>query len=199
MFYGDWVNICSATSKDGKSFERCLMSNGRSALFDEGAGRNPNDPEVIKSGGNNARDPMVLRIGGLWHCYYAANPRLHCAVYCRTSDDLIHWSGSHVVASGGQAGDGPCSAECPFVVEPEPGQFYLFRTQAYGANAQTRVYFSRDPMDFGVDHDEGHFICTMPLAAPEIIKRDGECFIATLMPSLKGIRIARLEWVAVRQ
>ena len=36
-----------------------------------------------------------------------------------------------------KSGDGPYSAECPFVVEPQPGHFYLFRTQAYGKNAQT--------------------------------------------------------------
>ncbi len=195
MFYGDWVNICSATSKDGKTFERHFLPSGRPALFDEGAGRNPDDPEVIKSGGNNARDPMVIRIGKQWHCYYAAEPTLHCAVYCRTSDDLIHWSASRVVARGGQAGDGPVSAECPFVVELEPGQFYLFRTQHYGTNEQTSVYFSHDPMNFGVDHDEGHLVCTMPLAAPEIIYSGGHYFVAALLPSLKGIRIARLEWV----
>jgi hypothetical protein len=36
----------------------------------------------------------------------------------------------------------------------------------------------------------------LPVAAPEIVKHNGEYFIAALLPSLKGIQIARLEWVA---
>jgi len=47
-----------------------------------------------------------------------------------------------LVAAGGQSGSGNFSAECPFVVELEPGQFYLFRTQIYDKNQQTSVYFS---------------------------------------------------------
>jgi hypothetical protein len=143
----------------------------------------------------NPRDPMVLRVGGLWHCYYTAHPQNQGAVYCRTSLDLRHWGEERIVARGGQAGHGPSSAECPFVVELEPGTFYLFRTQRYGKDAQTSVYCSRDPLDFGVDHDEGHFLCTLPVAAPEIIKHEGTYYIAALLPSLQGIQMARLTWV----
>jgi len=35
---------------------------------------------------------------------------------------------------------------------------------------------------------------TLPVAAPEIIEYDGQTYIASLLPSLKGIRIAKLEW-----
>jgi hypothetical protein len=35
MFYGDWVNICHATSKDGKDFTRVIRKNGRTAMFTE--------------------------------------------------------------------------------------------------------------------------------------------------------------------
>jgi hypothetical protein len=45
-----------------------------------------------------------------------------------------------------------------------------------------------------VDHDEGHFVGTLAVAAPEIIKHNERYYIAALMPSLKGIQIARLEW-----
>jgi hypothetical protein len=202
MFYGDWVHICSATSKDGKVFERRILPGGKTGLFDEGAGVNPNDALVIKNGGNNARDPMVIRIGNLWHCYYTANPKDDKgADRCRTSPDLTNWSEARIVAKGGQAGGTAGSTECPFVVEPEPGMFYLFRTHGYGRlsqgkSAHTSVYFSRDPFDFGIDHDEGHYLCTLPVAAPEIIKYEGQYYIAALLPSLKGIRIARLDWVA---
>jgi hypothetical protein len=181
MFYGGWNDICSASSTDGKVFQRNLNADGKVTLF--GA----------KDG--NTRDPMVIRIGDLWHCYYTAHPGHVGTDYCRTSPDLRTWSEARAVARGGQSGTGPSSAECPFVVELEPGQFYLFRTQHYGGKAQTNVYFSHDPFDFGVDHDEGHFVCTLPIAAPEIIKQDGQYYIAALLPSLKGIQIARLEWV----
>ena len=180
MFYGGWNAICSASSTDGKVFQRTLDAAGKSTLF----------------GGDveNPRDPMVIRIGKTWYCYYTAHPGNQGSDYCRTSSDLRTWSDAHVVAHGGASGGGPYTAECPFVVEPEPGQFYLFRNQIYGKDAKCSVYFSRDPLDFGVNHDEGHFIRTLPCAAPEIIKSGGRYYIAALLPSLKGIQIARLEW-----
>ena len=134
MFYGGWDRICSATSTDGKRFERRLNAEGEVALFDEGSG--------------NARDPMVIRIGAVWYCYYTAHPGNKGATYCRTSEDLRRWSPSHIVARGGQAEEGPYSGECPFVVELEPGQFYLFRTQHYGTNAQTSVSLLARPARF---------------------------------------------------
>jgi hypothetical protein len=183
MYYGGWEDICSATSPDGKKFERRLNADGKAILF-----RAPD-------GFAQTRDPMLIRIGELWHCYYTAHTGKKGADFCRTSKDLRTWGEARKVAAGGQSGSGNFSAECPFVLELEPGQFYLFRTQRYGKEAQTSVYFSRDPLDFGVDHDEGHFVCTLPVAAPEIVKYEGRYYIAALLPSLKGIQIARLEWM----
>ena len=180
MFYGGWEDICSAASTDGKRFERRLNAAGKATLFGEPSG--------------NTRDPMIIRVGDLWHCYYTAHPQNQGADYCRTSRDLRQWSAPRVVARGGRAGAGPFSAECPFVVEVEPRKFYLFRTQRYGKGAQTSVYFSSDPLDFGADNDEGHFVCTLPVAAPEIIRSENQWFIAALLPSLKGIQISRLTW-----
>jgi hypothetical protein len=182
MFYGGWEHICSAASKDGKTFERLLDAEGKATLFGEDGG--------------NTRDPMLLRVGELWHCYYTAHPKDVGAVYCRTSPDLRKWGEAKIVARGGQATSHKYAAECPFVVELDDGQFYLFRTQRYGKDAQTSVYFSGDPLNFGIDEDRKHFITTLPLAAPEIIKHNGQYFIAALLPSLKGIQIARLSWVA---
>ncbi|MEI7728857.1 MAG: hypothetical protein WCO56_04765 [Verrucomicrobiota bacterium] len=184
MFYGGWEDICSATSQDGKTFARQLNAEGKVTLF--------RSPDAYAQ----TRDPMVLRIGELWYCYYTAHTGKEGADFCRTSKDLRTWSAARMVAAGGQSGSANYSAECPFVVELEPGQFYLFRTQRYGANQQTSVYYSRDPLDFGVNHDEGHFLCRLPVAAPEIIKHEGQYYIAALLPSLKGIQLARLEWTA---
>lgn len=181
MFYGDWVRICLATGRDGRTFARFRNERGQPALFAEG----PDD---------NARDPMLLREGDRYYCYYTAHPGKRGAVYCRTSADLRTWSDARIVAAGGRSGDGPYSAECPHVVRlPDNGRYYLFRTQKYGRDAQTSVYCSPDPLDFGVN-DDRFFVCTLPIAAPEIILHEGQWYIASLEPSLKGIRLARLKW-----
>jgi hypothetical protein len=146
----------------------------------------------------NTRDPMVLRVGSKWHCYYTAHPANKGSDYARTSEDLLNWGPERVVAARGRSGDGPYSAECPFVVEPQPGHFYLFRTQHYGKDAQTMVYHSLDPLDFGIDNDAEHYVTTLRVAAPEIFQHEGQWFMATLLPSLKGIQITRLEWVPAR-
>jgi hypothetical protein len=158
-----------------------LSAGGKSGLFGEGAGA-------------NSRDPMVLKIGQMYHCYYTAHPGQRGADYCRRSNDLKAWSEAKKVAAGGSAGDGPYSAECPFVVARDGG-YYLFRTQRYGKDAQSSVYFSKDPMDFGVGgDDDSHLVARLAVAAPEVFEVDGRYYIAALTPELDGIRIARLEW-----
>jgi acetyl esterase/lipase len=180
MFYGDWQHIAVAASEDGKTFDRHLNRAGTVGLFDEGPG-------------SNTRDPMVLPLGDRLHCYYTAFPGGKGAVYCRTSGGgLADWGASKIVAFGGQAGSNPFSAECPHVVYLN-GSYYLFRTQRYGEDAQTSVYRSQDPLDFGIE-DDRYFVGTLPVAAPEIIRDGGKWFIAALNPRLDGIRIARLRW-----
>ena len=119
MAYGDWDHICLARSKNGKDFERVTGPGGSSAIFNEGIGNNP-------------RDAMLLFTNGKWHCYYTAFPGGHGYDFCRTSDDLVGWSDSVIVAYGGRAGNNPYSAECPYVIEFKPGRYFLFRTQFYG-------------------------------------------------------------------
>ena len=84
------------------------------------------------------------------------------------------------------------------MVEATPGHYYLFRTQHYGDKAQTCVYHSTDPMDFGWGSlnygDAIHFVTKLPVAAPEIVKQGDQWFIAALRPDLKGIQLARSEW-----
>jgi hypothetical protein len=189
MFYGDWAHICLATSADGKTFTRHRNAQGKPQL--EVAG--PAAPAD-----RNTRDPMVLRVAQRWHLYYTAHPEKKGADYARTSDDLLHWSEERVVAARGQAGDGPYSAECPFVVAPVADHYYLFRTQRYGKDARTSVYHSRDPLNFGIDDDANHFVTTLPVAAPEILRDKDQWYIAALLPSLKGIQVARLEWAPAK-
>jgi prepilin-type processing-associated H-X9-DG protein len=185
MAYGDSEHICMAESRDGKQFERIVQPNGKTGLFAEGTG-------------NRTRDPMLIRIADRWHCYYTAYPNNEGWDFCRTSADLVRWSDSVKVAFGGQAGTGPLSAECPFVV-PIGDRFYLFRTQRYGQNALTTVYHSTDSMDFGVNNDCEHLVGTLPVAAPEIVLHKGQYYIAALRSDLKGIQITRLKWVPMKQ
>jgi len=181
MFYGDWEHIALARSRDGKTFARQLLPDGKSGMFGEGAG-------------SNTRDPMVLKIGNLYYCYYTAYPNDQGADYARTSKDMIHWSAAHKVAYGGSAGSGKYSAECPFVYYHQPsGYYYLFRTQAYGERSRSAVYRSKNPLDFGKDNDQ-YLVGAMPYAAPEIIESEGVTYIAVLLPNLKGIQIARLKF-----
>jgi len=184
MFYGGWGTICMAKSNDGKKFTRWLYPNGRVDMFTEG-------PTA------GARDPMVIRVGGKWYCYYTAargeKKKRKGSVYCRTSTDLRKWSDSKIVAFGGQAGTGPTQAECPHVVKYR-GYYYLFRTQRYGPKSKTSVYRSKDPMNFGINDDK-YLVCTLPIAAPEIVFHENEFYIAHLMSNLQGIRMNRLKWV----
>ncbi len=184
MFYGDWEHICAAASQDGKRFERRLNAEGKTGLFTQAPGA-------------NTRDPMVLFTRGAWHCYYTAYPGRLGADYCRTSTDTLTWSPARMVAFGGVAGTNPYSAECPFVVERTPGEYYLFRTQRYGKEAIARVHYTPDPMESGVNNDAAHLIGSLPVAAPEIFQHQRQWYIASLLPSLKGIRLAKLEWVPV--
>ena len=180
MCYGDWARICLAKSADGKKFQRVLDDNGQ--------------PDLFSGPWTNCRDAMVLPVNGVYYCYYTAHLgyRKLGAVFCRTSVDLYNWSEPVKVAQGGVAGSNMWSAECPHIVERD-GWYYLFRTQRYGADNQTTVYASRDPLDFGVDDDQ-YRLGTLPVAAPEIILYEGEWYIAALNTDLKGIRIARMEW-----
>lgn len=186
MFYGDGQRICLARSDDGKSFERLLGKDGQPALF--------SGPYM------NSRDAMVLKTGGVFYCYYTGHEddaQPASAIFCRTSSDLLTWSDPVTVSAGGQAAQQTdrygADCECPFVIE-RSGLYYLFRNQRYGMDSFNTQYCSPDPLDFGID-DDRFCVGTLPVAAPEIIEHEGRIYIAALLPSLKGIRIAELEWI----
>jgi len=203
MFYGDWVNICHAVSRDGKRFERVIQANGKTGMFSEG-------PEA------NTRDIMLLEHRGLWHAYYTGRtegsfgvPGLSGKVWLRTtSPDFKTWSGPEIVSFGGQAGTGNGSSECPFVIKKGEDDFYLFKTQTYGeydrakkdirrrGAPQTSVYHSKDPRRFGINQDAGYFIGHLPVAAPEIVVCDGQDYLFALKQgSLDGMRCVKLKWI----
>lgn len=188
MFYGGHntelgeCQICLATSTDGRNWQRYRNAQGYSRLF---------------VGPGQARDPMVIRIGDLYYCYYTGHDtglRKPCKVYCRTSEDLHHWSDYRPVSWGGHSsGAGPWSAECPFVVERD-GWYYLFRTSEYAPPARTHVYRSQAPLDFGLGHDE-KWVTTLRVAAPEIVQDGDQYYISTVEDLKGGVRLARLKWI----
>lgn len=186
MFYGDWFRICLAKSSDGKNFTRVLNESRQ--------------PDLFSGPYNNTRDAMVLVVDGKYYCYYTGHlvDQNLGADFCRTSQDLRHWSEPVKVAAGGRAGGTKYSAECPHVVyKKDTGLYYLFRTQRYGKNNVSSIYASPDPLDFGVN-DDRFYLGTLPVAAPEIVVYEGQYYIAALLQSLKGIRIAKLKWVPIK-
>ena len=192
LFYGDWRRICLAKGNDGKNFTRLKINQGQPNLFTEhGFESFPN---------NTARDPMVFRQGNTYYCYYTSHTTSQSqvgAAFARTSLDLLHWSESVMVSQtlpfpGNSA---RFSDECPFVVYmPEQGLYYFFVTQIYGKNSQTTVYASPNPLYFGI-HDDKYKVCTLPVAAPEILRIGDQWFIASTMPDFNGIYMAKLKWV----
>ena len=175
-FYNS-AGIRLMTSGNGRDFERHLFRNGNNILYDKGG-----------------RDVMVLQHEGLFYAYstvttVAKDGWLWGFVILRTSKDLKHWSDYSIVSQGGKAGNGPVSAESPFVVFKD-GYFYLFR--ATSTDGQTYVYRSDDPFNFGNNNDE-KLITVLPVKAPEIILDEGKWYISDLA-DFKGIKLAELKW-----
>jgi len=181
MFYGGWSVICHATSEDGKKFARVIQPDGTTVLFREGK------PDVSR-----ARDIMMIKIGDLWYGYYTSHVNGQGADYVRTTPDFKTWSESTVVAMGGRTGTTNYTAECPQVVK-RGDRFYLSRTQTYKP-PQSTIFSSRDPKMFGINQDRFYYVCTLPVAAPEIVHHDGQDYIFALNEQLDGIRAARLNW-----
>ena len=172
--------MCLITSRDGRTWTRHRDARGYSRLY---------------LGPGETRDACVIRVGTRWHLYYAGyhdnDPSL-AGFYVRTSDDLIGWSDWRLVHLDTAFGPGPWDTECPHVVY-RAGYYYLFRTEDY-ARAITHVYRSADPFDFGVGDASAHYVCDIPVAAPEIIiEGDGE-YITSNHDLLGGTRICRLRW-----
>ena len=189
MFYGDWNNICLATSEDGKEFTRVLNDSGTPTLF--------TGPLY------NARDPMVIKVDGTYYCYYSAHNQHddktfgpQGAIYCRTSDDMKTWGEPIVVSRGGSpleqtnwyAGD----IECPFVVEIDD-HYVLFRNQLYGRYSLNTQYSSSNPLDFGDGHDD-YMVGQLHVAAPEVIKEGNQHYLVSLTRRLDGMKIAKIRF-----
>jgi hypothetical protein len=154
-------------------------------------------------GPGEARDPNLIKIDGEWHLYYAGahmdpQGKPACAIYLRTSTDLIHWSDFRIVHYDHRpevGGGGMWTHECPHVVQ-RGGFFYLFRTENYSKRL-THVYRSEDSADFGKGAEAvNKYIGLFPVAAPEIIVDNlGQEYITSNHDLRGGTMICRLKWV----
>lgn len=191
LFYGDWKRVCLAKSLDGKQFKRVLGGDGQPDLFTEHAFTPPET--------SNARDPMVIKRGNTYYCYYTSHidaPVNDGWAFCRTSLNMRDWSEPVIISHTQPVDDNSptFSDECPQVVYlPEYELYYLFVTQNYGTQNHTTVYASPNPLYFGID-DDSRKVCTLPIAAPEIVYHEGQYFLVALRTELDGIQVAKLKW-----
>ncbi len=167
------------TSTDGKHYTRKIIKDNNNVLYREGG-----------------RDVTVLREENTWYAYstistVAKDGWKYGFIILRTSRNLKDWSDYTIVSSGGRAGNGPVSAESPFVLKKD-GYYYLFR--ASSITFKTYVYRSKDPYHFGVNEDS-KLITELPVKAPEIILHRGQYYISDLS-DWQGIKLAKLKWIA---
>lgn len=168
-------------SEDGLEFKRFMIRDDNNILYKE-----------------SGRDMMVMKQGSLYYSYstistVAGDGWKYGFIILRTSADLKRWSDYTIVCEGGIGGNGPISAESPFVIRVE-GYYYLFRSSS--VTAKTYVYRSDTPYNFGVNDDK-KLIETLQLKAPEIINSDGDYYISDLA-DFKGIKLTRLKWIPDR-
>jgi hypothetical protein len=174
--------ICMMTSRDGRTWTCHHNGLGRSRVF---------------IGPSASRDPCVLKVGRRWHLYYAGFHGEGCdraAFFARTSGDQLRWSDWRVVHEDLSFGAQRWDTECPHVVH-RGGDFYLFRTVEY-ASANTHVFRSEDPLDFGVGDARDKYVGPIAVAAPEVIVApDGQEYITSNHDLTGGTRICHLTWV----
>jgi hypothetical protein len=169
------------TSTDGENYTRLPDGRGANCLYHA-------------NGACTGRDVMIMKDGNLYYLYstitYSMNGDWNGAyIIVRTSADLIHWSDYTIVSEGGVAGNGPVSAESPFVVKIN-NLYYLFR--ASSITFKTYVYCSETPYNFGVNNDS-KLIAELPLKASELIQHKGDWYISDLA-DFRGIRMYKLRW-----
>jgi hypothetical protein len=143
----------------------------------------------------SGRDVMVMKEGDRYFSYstvstVARDGWKYGFVILRTSEDLKKWSDYTIVSSGGIAGNGPISAESPFVIKIR-GYYFLFR--ASSVTGKTYVYQSESPYHFGINEDS-KLVTVLDIKAPEIILNEGQYFISDLA-DFQGIKLARIQWV----
>jgi hypothetical protein len=171
-------------SEDGEHYKRISWDGKNYGLF-----------AVAGTDQVAGRDPMLFQDDdGTYYVYVCQTVRTpdnfsHSFVTVRYSKDLKSWGDFSIVNAGGKGGNGPVSAESPFVVKMN-GYYYLFR--ASSITFKTYVYRSESPFEFGYNTDE-KLVAEFPIKAPELINDKGQWYISDLS-DFQGIKMAKLEW-----
>ncbi len=165
------------SSRDGISYKRIPFLDGSNLIFKQ-----------------IGRDVMVLEEEGLFYAYstvttVSGDGFKQCFIVVRTSTDFRSWSDYTVVSSGGIAGNGPVSAESPFVLKHKD-VYYLFRSSSW--TKKCYVYASESPYHFGINSDE-KLVAVLPVQAPELVYDNGAWYISDLA-DFQGIMLHRLNW-----
>lgn len=141
----------------------------------------------------SARDPQVIRNGDRWVMYYTATESMnggHHIVACRTSFDLVHWSGRRTAYQDAETvGSHPSSnTESPFVLR-RGGWWYLF-IGPRGGYIGTDVFRSRDPLAFSESELVGH----LPVHAAEVVTDGAKQWVTGAGWTEDGLYLADLRW-----
>jgi hypothetical protein len=167
-------------SADGENYTRLPDGRGSNCLYHANGPCTGRDVMVMKDDSTYYMYSTITWSSGDWQGSY---------VIVRTSPDMKRWSDYTVVSEGGVAGNGPVSAESPFVLKMGRN-YYLFR--ASSITFKTYVYCSETPYDFGANNDS-KLVAVLPLKAPEVIEWKGQWYISDLA-DFRGIRMYKLKW-----
>jgi hypothetical protein len=165
-------------SGNGRDYRRILFRDGSNQLLE-----------------HSGRDVMIMADAGLYYAYSTISTVTRDGwksgfIVVRTSGDLKSWSDYTLVSAGGIAGNGPVSAESPYVIKRKE-TYYLFRSSSM--TGKSYVYASDSPYHFGIN-DDSRLLTILPVKAPELLFHNGIWYISDLA-DFKGIRLHRLSWV----
>jgi hypothetical protein len=150
-------------------------------------------PGPLFRDGHAARDPHVTRIGRMWAMFYTATEHRqggHHVVACRTSPDLVRWSGRRITFLDREtvAGHPSSTTESPFILQ-RGAWWYLFLGPRDGYLG-TDVYRSRNPLYFSAHDIAGR----LPVRGAEVIADDGRQWVTGTGRNRDGLYLAELRW-----
>ena len=145
--------------------------------------------------GFDGRDPMVRKVGDQWVMYYTANSTPaggnHIVAY-RTSTDLKHWSGKRSAFQHPATGTFGGPTESPFVVQR--GTAGILFVCCDGGYESTKVYKSKDPLQFTIDQLVG----TIPAHAAEVVQDGTDWYVTGAGWGKGGLYIAPLDFAKIQ-
>ncbi len=192
MFYCD--------GGEANSFKICLRTSEDLVSWSE--------RQILFQDGYQARDPMVIFIEeiGEWVMYYCATETPdggNFVALCKTSQDLINWSGRQVVYRDLHSGTGYGPTESPFVVKRGDYYYLFIGPRPYDHPTETMQNWEH-PGYCGTDvfrsqnwnhWTNADFVGWVDAHAPEIIQDDeGQWYISHCGILQGGLFIRRMTW-----